>query len=87
LKKTPIILAVLLCVAMNAISHYKTMLPILGAKIYFSDKPFVNNHKGDKPSFKSGDFIYGRMELQDNQTLFDAFKMSINKPQYYYLCC
>jgi len=37
------------------------MLPIPGAKMYFSDKPFTNNHEGAKTSFKSDDFIYGRI--------------------------
>ncbi len=60
------------------------MSPLPGAKMYFSDKPFTSNHDGSKTSFKSGDFIYGRIEL-DNQTLLDAFKMTSIKTKYYYL--
>lgn len=83
MKKPLIILPTVPCVAMDAMSQHETMLPIPGAKMYFSDGSFTNNHEGAKASFKSCDFIYGRMELQDNQTLLDAFKMSINKIQYY----
>jgi hypothetical protein len=48
-------------VAMDFISQHKTMLLIPGAKMYFSDGSFANNHEGAKASFKSGDFIYLRM--------------------------
>lgn len=65
-------------------SQYETMSPLPGAKMYFSDKPFSNSNEGSKSSFKSSDFIYGRIEL-DNQTLLDAFKMSSIKTKYYYL--
>jgi hypothetical protein len=74
----------LLCFAVYAKSQDEIMSAIPGAKMYFSDKPFTNNHEGSKTSFKSSDFIYGRIEL-DNQTLLDAFKMSSIKTQYYYL--
>jgi hypothetical protein len=60
------------------------MAPIPGAKLYFSDKPFTTSHEGSKTSFKSGDFIYGRLELE-NQTLEEAFKMKCIKTKYYYL--
>jgi len=53
-----------------------------GAVFYFSDKPFGNSHEGAKSSFKSSDFIYGRLEL-DNQTLGDAFKLSPIGTNYY----
>ncbi|MEO7306523.1 MAG: hypothetical protein ABIR78_10670 [Ferruginibacter sp.] len=43
-------------------------------KIYFSDKPFTTGNAGNKTSFKSSEFIYGRLEL-NNQTLKDAFKL------------
>jgi hypothetical protein len=72
------------CLAINAKSQYETMSAIPGAKMYFSDKPFTTNHEGAKTSFKSSDFIYGRIEL-DNQTLLDAFKMNSIKTKYYYL--
>lgn len=74
----------MLCFAINAKSQYETMNPIAGAKMYFSDKPFSTNHDGGKTSFKSSDFIYGRIEL-DNQTLLEAFKLSSIKTKYYYL--
>lgn len=80
-----IIIAIcLLCLGISAKSQYETMSPIAGAKMYFSDKPFTNNHEGSKTSFKSSDFIYGRIEL-NNQTLLEAFKMSSIKTKYYYL--
>jgi len=85
MKKPLIALIAMLCVAMHASSQYEIMLPIPGAKMYFSDKPFTNSHEGAKTSFKSDDFIYGRIELPNNQTLLDAFKMSSIKTQYYYL--
>jgi hypothetical protein len=53
-----------------------------GAVFYFSDKPFGDSHEGAKSSFKSTDFIYGRLEL-DNQTLGDAFKLSPMGTTYY----
>ena len=46
----------------------------IAGKIYFSDKPFANSNAGSKTSFRSSEFIYGRMELKD-QTLKDAFKL------------
>jgi hypothetical protein len=47
---------------------------IPGAKMYFSDKPFGDNHDGAKTTFSSSDYIYGRIEL-DNKTMLDAFKL------------
>ncbi|CAN5792802.1 hypothetical protein BH10BAC3_BH10BAC3_23690 [soil metagenome] len=84
MKKNLTTVIALLCFVMIANSQYETMSPITGAKMYFSDKPFTTSHEGSKTSFKSGDFIYGRIEL-DNQTLLDAFKMSSIKTKYYYL--
>lgn len=83
-KNILIILAALLSFALQANCQDQAMAPIPGAKIYFSDKPFTNSHEGSKTSFKSGDFIYGRLEL-DNRTLLEAFKMSSIKTRYYYL--
>ena len=71
-------------IALSGSSQDEEMSPIANAKMYFSDKPFTDNHDGSKTSFKSSDFIYGRIEL-DNQTLLDAFKMSSIKTKYYYL--
>lgn len=82
--KQLIIAFCLFCFALNAQSQDDNMTAIPGAKMYFSDKPFGNNHDGSKTSFKSSDFIYGRIEL-NNQTLLDAFKMSSIKTKYYYL--
>src|SRR4051812_49203016 len=56
------------------------MIP--GAVFYFSDKPFGNSHEGAKTNFKSSDFIYGRLEL-DNQTIQDAFKLTPIGNNYY----
>jgi hypothetical protein len=47
---------------------------IPGATMYFSDKPFTNSNEGKKTSFTSGNFIYGRLELND-KTLGDAFSL------------
>ena len=85
MKKSIVFFIAILSFAIVGNSQYETMLPIPGAKMYFSDKPFTNNHEGAKTSSKSSDFIYGRIELQNNQTLLDAFKMSSIKTQYYYL--
>ena len=82
--KQIIIAFCLFCFALSAQSQDDNMTALPGAKMYFSDKPFGNNHDGSKTSFKSSDFIYGRIEL-DNQTLLDAFKMSSIKTKYYYL--
>ncbi len=84
MKKGIVSTLLLICFAVVAISQYQTMSLIPGAKLYFSDKPFTTGHDGAKTSFKSSDFIYGRLEL-DNQTLLDAFKMSSIKTKYYYL--
>ena len=77
-----IVTVCLLCLAISAKSQYETMTDLPGAKMYFSDKPFTTNHDGSKTSFKSSDFIYGRIEL-NNQTLLEAFKMSSIKTKYY----
>ena len=53
----------LLCIAISAKCQDESMSSIPGAKMYFSDKPFTNNHDGNKTSFKSSDFIYGRIVL------------------------
>ena len=45
---------------------------IAGAKIYFSDQPFTSSNTGSRTSFTSGEFIYGRIEL-DNKKLLEAF--------------
>lgn len=44
------------------------------ATFYFSDKPFTNSHVGAKTSFKSNEFIYGRLELA-GKTLKEAFQL------------
>ena len=46
-----------------------------GGKIYFSNQPFTTSNAGSKTSFSSGEFIYGRLEL-DGQTVKEAFKIS-----------
>ena len=53
-------------------------------KMYFSSEPFTNSPQTGKTSFTSGDFIYGRIEL-DKQSLKDAFNMKTIKTNYYYL--
>lgn len=53
-------------------------------KMYFSLQPFTNAHDGSKNSFSSTDFIYGRIET-DNQPLKDAFNMATIKTQPLYL--
>jgi len=60
----------------------KTSMP--GAKFYFSSKPFSNSHDGAKTSFKSNEFIYGRLELE-GKTLKEAFQLNGIKEAPYYL--
>lgn len=65
-------------------SQWDEMNPVPGAKVYFSSTPFTIGHEGSKTSFTSADFIYGRLEL-NNQTLSNAFNMSSIKTGRYYL--
>jgi len=44
-------------------------------KIFFSNQPFATGNAGSKTNFSSGEFIYGRLEL-DGQTVKEAFKIS-----------
>src|SRR5690349_19164913 len=60
----------------------KTSMP--GAKFYFSNKPFSNTHDGAKTSFKSNEFIYGRLELE-SKTLKEAFQLGSIKEGPHYL--
>lgn len=60
----------------------KTSMP--GATFYFSNKPFTNSHDGAKTSFKSNEFIYGRLELGD-KTLKEAFHLDNIKQGPHYL--
>jgi hypothetical protein len=46
----------------------------ISGKIYFSSKPFASDNSGNKKSFSSNEFIYGRLELS-GQTIKDAFKI------------
>lgn len=61
---------------------YEDLKLIPGATFYFSNKPFGNSHEGAKTSFKSSEYIYGRMELKD-QTIENAFKVSPLANTYY----
>jgi hypothetical protein len=64
-----------------------TMAPIPGAKLYFADKPFTTDHQGDKTTFNSSGFIYGRLEL-NGQSLQEAFGMSVQDEESpWYLRC
>lgn len=47
-------------------------------KMYFSNKPFTNNNSGNKNSFTSADYIYGRFEL-DEETIDKAFRVTENQ--------
>ncbi len=53
------------------------------AKFYYADKPFTNGHEGAKTNFHSGEFIYGRLEL--DKTLKEAFKLDNIKKGPYFL--
>lgn len=46
--------------------------PFLYGRLYFSDKPFTNNHTGAKTAFTSHDQIYGRLEV-NNGKLAEVF--------------
>ncbi len=48
--------------------------PVSG-KMYFSNEPFAISNAGNKKSFRSDEFIYGRLEL-DGQTVKQAFRIS-----------
>jgi hypothetical protein len=60
----------------------KTSMP--GATFYFSNKPFSNGHEGAKTSFKSNEFIYGRLELE-GKTIREAFQLNSIKEGPHYL--
>lgn len=80
MKHTLSLLTLLLC-AHFCFAQYDEMASIPGAKMYFSDKPFSNNNQGGKSSFKSSEFIYGRIEL--DKPIKDAFKLDTkNNPLY-----
>lgn len=68
---------IFLMFGMICISGYKVPKTnnIVKGKIYFSDKPFTTSNTGSKKTFTSGDYIYGRMEL-DDETIDKAFKVS-----------
>ena len=72
--KNSIFAFMLLC--MICFTAYK--LPVMNdtvkGKMYFSDKPFTVNNAGSKKTFKSSEYIYGRIEL-DGQSVKDAFKV------------
>lgn len=53
-------------------------------KMYFSNRPFSNDHTNAMNEFKSSDFIYGRIE-SDKGSLKDAFGMSSLKTDHLYL--
>ena len=57
-----------------ASSQEETKNTIPGAKIYFSSTPFTDSNSGGKSSFKSSDFIYGRIEL-DGKKLLESFRL------------
>jgi hypothetical protein len=78
------LLMIRLITAHVAFCQWDEMNPLPGAKMYFSDKPFTSGHEGNKTTFTSSDFIYGRLKL-NNQTLKDPFKMSNIKTGRYYL--
>ena len=61
---------------------YEDVKLIPGATLYFSDKPFANDHEGAKTNLKSSGFIYGRLEL-NNQTIEEAFRLSPMGKNYY----
>lgn len=61
---------------------YEDLKLIPEATFYFSNKPFGNSHEGAKTNFKSGDFIYGRLELK-NQSIQEAFRLNPIGNTYY----
>ena len=56
--------------------HRKT--DTVKGKIYFSNQPFTTSNTGSKSSFTSADYIYGRMEL-DEETIAKAFRVTENQ--------
>lgn len=47
-------------------------------KIYFSNQPFTTSNTGSKNTFTSADYLYGRMEL-DEETIDKAFRVTENQ--------
>ena len=73
MKKYTLSLFTFLLSASFALAQYDQMASIPGAKMYFSDKPFTNGNQGNKNTFRSSEFIYGRIEL--GKSLKEAFKL------------
>ncbi len=46
--------------------------------IYFSNQPFTTTYAGSKKTFTSADYIYGRMELEE-ETIDKAFRVTENQ--------
>ena len=78
------ITVVILFITQNQAQMVYDVPGIPEAKFYYSDKPFKNSHDGAKTSFHSGEFIYGRLELE-NKTLKEAFHLENIKKGPYYL--
>ena len=58
----------------------------VAGKIYFSQQPFSATNEGNKKSFTSADYIYGRMELDSAsiQQAFRLFEPNENYPHAYF---
>ena len=58
----------------------------VAGKIYFSNQPFSNNNVGSKKNFISGEYIYGRLELDSTtiQKAFRIFEPNENYPHAYF---
>ncbi|MEO6612084.1 MAG: hypothetical protein ABIT05_02675 [Chitinophagaceae bacterium] len=59
--------------------------PDLSGKLYFSNQPFSSSNAGNKNSFSSKEFIYGRVEL-NGTTIKEAFKLKDGVEHPYLQC-
>ena len=73
----------LLTAANNRIPASAFLVP---GKLFFSSQPFGNSTAGNKKSFTSHEYLYGRFELSGT-TIKDAFKLKDVKDAYPFLAC
>ena len=70
------LLLIFMVLGMIGFTAYKLPVKkdIVKGKMYFSNQPFKTSNAGNKKSFTSSEFIYGRIELE-GQTVKEAFKV------------
>jgi len=68
------ILVIPFLICLTSYTHPKKT-DIVKGKMYFSNQPFTTSNTGSKKTFTSADYIYGRMEL-DEETIDKAFRVT-----------